>query len=73
LEQAFGMDLDTAQARLVRLQTERFEALALGAAIPSPYMTRLDAALEDARTDYVTSAVFEIAVLRESLAGPAYG
>jgi len=67
------MDLSDTRARLIRLQAERFQALELGIENASPYMTRLEAAIEDARTDYVTSAVVEIAHLREALAGAAHG
>ena len=67
------MDIDGARARLIRLQAERLTALELGVASPSPYVDRLDAAIEDARTDYVVRAVIEIALLRESLAGAADG
>ena len=67
------MDVEDTRARLIRLQAERFLALELGVQSPSPYVDRLDAAIEDARTDYVTSAVIEIALLRESLTGAAQG
>lgn len=67
------MDVSERRARLIRLQAERYQALELGIEDPSPYMARLDAAIEDARTDYVTSAVVEIAHLREALAGAAQG
>lgn len=65
------MDIDETRARLIRLQSERWEALELGIASPSPYLTRLDAAIADAREQYVMSAVSEIALLRRSLAAPA--
>lgn len=64
--------IDT-QARLIRLQTERFEAVALGADPASCYMARLDAAIADARAEYVTGAVIEIAFLRRSLTGAGHG
>ena len=67
------MDIDDARARLIRLQAERFQALEAGVENPSPYMTRLDAAVAEARLDYVMSAVCEIASLRRSLAGAAQG
>lgn len=67
------MDVSDTRARLIRLQAERFQALELGIENPSPYITRLEAAIEDARTDYVTSAMVEIAHLREALAGAAHG
>ncbi len=67
------MDITDAQARLIRLQAERFTALELGVENPSPYMTRLEAAIEDARVDYTTLAVREIAVLRGSLVGAGRG
>lgn len=72
-ERLAAMDVTAAKARLIRLRAERFEALELGIESPSPYVTRLEAAIEDARTDYVTGAVLEIAVLRGSLAGAAHG
>ena len=61
------MDATERQARLIRLQAERAQALELGVVDPSPYMTRLAAAIEEARVDYVTSAVIEIASLRRPL------
>ena len=67
------MEIEQARARLIRLQAERLAAVELGIEDPSPYMARLDAAIEDARGAYVTSAVVEIAILRESLAGAAQG
>lgn len=67
------MDVNDTRARLSRLQAERFQALELGVENPSPYMTRLESAIEEARTEYVTSAVLEIAQLRESLAGATQG
>ena len=67
------MDIGDARARLIRLQAERFAALELGIENPSPYMTRLEAAIADARVDYITSAVLEIAVMRGSLAGATQG
>lgn len=67
------MDIAEARARLIRLQAERFQALELGAAHASPYLTRLDAAVAEARVEYVMSAVSEIAILRRSLAGDAQG
>lgn len=72
-ERLCRMDVEDTRARLIRLQAERFAAVELGAESPSPYVDRLDAAIEDARTAYVTSAVLEIALLRESLAGAAQG
>ena len=67
------MDIEHARARLIRLQAERYAALELGIENPSPYMARLEAAIEEARNAYITSAVVEIAVLRESLAGAFQG
>lgn len=67
------MDVNDARARLIRLQAERFEALELGIANPSPYITRLEDAIAGAHRDYVTRAVLEIAVLRGSLAGATRG
>ena len=65
------MDATERQARLIRLQAERFQALELGVGDPSPYMTRLQAAIEEARVDYITSVVTEIASLRRSLTSAA--
>jgi hypothetical protein len=62
-----------AKARLIRLQTERLEALQAGVQEPSPYMTRLDDAIEDARREYTLSAVTEIAALRSELTGHTIG
>lgn len=67
------MDVEQTRARLIRLQAERLAAIELGVQQPSPYVDRLDAAIEEARADYVTSAVIEIALLRESIAGAAQG
>lgn len=67
------MQISDAQARLIRLLAERFEVLELGIEHPSSYMTRLEVAIEDARGEYVTCAVLEIAVLRGSLAGAMHG
>ncbi|HWI09457.1 MAG TPA: hypothetical protein VNT54_18305 [Solirubrobacteraceae bacterium] len=67
------MDIEDARARLIRLQAERYAAVELGIEGTSPYMARLDAAIEEARAGYITSAVLEIAVLRESLAGATHG
>ena len=73
LGQACAMEVNDARARLIRLQAERFGALEFGVASPSPYMDRLQAAIADARHDYVTAAVLEIAVLRGALAGAMRG
>ena len=67
------MEINETRSRLIRLQAERWEALALGVENPSPYMTRLEAAIADARVAYVMSAVREIAILRGSLAGATHG
>lgn len=67
------MDATDAKARLIRLQAERMQALELGVESPSPYMTRLENAIEGARRDFVMIAVLEIAVLRGSLAGATRG
>ena len=67
------MEVMHTHARLIRLQAERFVAVELGADPASLFVTRLDEAIEDARTDYVTSAVMEIAFLRRSLTGAAHG
>ncbi len=67
------MDATDARARLIRLQAERFQALELGVEKSSPYLTRVEAAIEEARADFVASAVLEIALLRGSLAGATRG
>ena len=67
------MEISETRSRLIRLQAERFEAIALGVEQPSPYLARLDAAIADARVEYVVSAVAEIALLRRSLTGAAQG
>lgn len=67
------MDVHDARARLIGLQTERFQALELGIEYPSPYMTRLEHAIADARRDYTMHVVLEIAMLRGSLAGVTQG
>ena len=67
------MDIEEARARLIRLRAERVQALELGIEDPSPYMARLAAAIADAHREYVTSAVVEIAVLREALARATHG
>jgi hypothetical protein len=61
-----------ARSRLIRLQTERLDALELGIERPSPYMTRLEHAIADARREYVTGAILEIAALRDTLAGATH-
>lgn len=60
-----------ARSRLIRLRTERLDALELGIERPSPYMTRLEHAIADAERAYVMGAVLEIAALRDTLAGAA--
>jgi len=67
------MDAHETRARLIRLQTERFQALELGAENPSPYLTRLEEAIADARVDHIVSAVREIAEMRRDLAGAPRG
>lgn len=61
------MEQHDARARLTRLQAERSQALALGIENPSPYITRLEEAIADARTDYVMGTVLELALRRGSL------
>lgn len=67
------MDAHDSRARLVRLEAERFQALELGVDDPSPYLTRLNDAIAEARVDYVMSAVREIAVMRRDLTGTSQG
>jgi hypothetical protein len=62
-----------AKARLIRLQAERMAALEAGVSEPSPYMTRLSAAIADARMEYTMSAVTEIAALHSELSGLVLG
>lgn len=62
-----------ARARLIRLQAERLTALEAGAQEPSPYMDRLSDAIADARVDYTTTAVTEIASLRTALGSAVAG
>jgi hypothetical protein len=61
------VDATDAHSRVIRLQVERYEALAAGVDPDSSYMQRLAAAIREARHDYVTSAVVEIAALRTEL------
>jgi len=63
------MQLGDARSRLIRLQTERLDALELGIGRLSPYMTRLEHAIAGAERAYVMGAVLEIAALRDTLAG----
>jgi hypothetical protein len=67
------MQATDAKARLIRLHAERRQALDLGIENPSPYMTRLDAAIAEADWDYTMIAVLEIAVLRRQLAALTRG
>ena len=67
------MDITDTRARLIRLQAERYAALELGIENPSPYLSRLDAAIADALVEYTMRAVREIAVLRRSLARATAG
>ncbi|HUR85047.1 MAG TPA: hypothetical protein VMY78_06850 [Solirubrobacteraceae bacterium] len=67
------MNSPEAKARLIRLQAERLMAREAGAQEPSPYMTRLSDAIEEARIEYTTSAVLEIACLRSELTAPTVG
>ena len=67
------MEISETHSRLIRLQAERFEAVELGVEQPSPYLERLDAAIAEARVEYITSAVCEIALLRRSLTGATQG
>jgi hypothetical protein len=67
------MDAHATRARLIRLQTERFQAVALGIAYPSVYLDRLDEAIEDVTVEYTMCAVRAIAEMRRDLAGAARG
>lgn len=67
------METAAAKARLIRLQAERLTAREAGAQEPSPYMTRLADAIEEAQQDYTMRAVLEIACLRSELAAPTVG
>ncbi len=64
------MTIDDARARLFRLQAERLDAREVGVPECSPYMVRLNAAIDDARAGYTRVAVIEIAALRRELARP---
>jgi len=67
------MDAHATRARLIRLQTERFQALELGIENPSSYLTNLEEAIEDVCVEYTICAVREIAEMRRDLAGAAQG
>ncbi len=62
-----------ARSRLVRLQAERYEALAAGVDASGAYMANLMRAIADARAECVTAAVTEIAALRGDLTGRQEG
>ncbi|MBI5103964.1 MAG: hypothetical protein HZB46_03055 [Solirubrobacterales bacterium] len=62
-----------ARARLVRLQAERLEARLGGVDPTCAYVHHLEAAIAEARADYVTSAVVELAGLHGRLDGPRLG
>ncbi len=64
------MTITDARARLIRLQAERLAAREAGAQEPSPYMTRLSDAIDEARHEYTLLVVAEIAALRTDLASP---
>lgn len=67
------MESTEAKARLIRLQAERMAALEAGVQEPSPYMTRLSDAIDDACVEYTVSAVTAIAELRSQLTGHVFG
>jgi hypothetical protein len=61
-----------ARSRFMRLQAERIDAIEFGVDETSSYMTHLSAAIEEAKTEYVASAVAEIAAIRADLDEPAH-
>jgi hypothetical protein len=67
------MEVIDSRARLVALQAQRSATLEHGADPASLVVARLDEAIDDARVDYVTGAVLEIAFLRRSIAGALHG
>jgi hypothetical protein len=62
-----------ARARLLRLQAERLAAADAGLDPACAYLSHLDAAIADARTQLVTRSVVEIAALRASFDGARHG
>jgi hypothetical protein len=64
------MTVSEARTRYMRLQVERMDAVELGVDVTSRYITQLDAAIGDAKSDYVASAVAEIASLMADLDAP---
>jgi hypothetical protein len=60
-----------ARTRFQRLQMERIDALELGVDETSAYIRYLGEAIDDAKTDYVASAVTEIAAMRDDIAASA--
>ena len=62
-----------ARARLLRLQGERLMAADAGVDPASAYMSHLEAAIADARTELVTRSVVEIAALRATFDGALQG
>ncbi len=67
LRQYLAMTATEARTRYMRLQVERIDALELGVDEMSAYIVNLSAAIADAKTDYVASAVAEIADIRVDL------
>lgn len=61
------MTASDARTRFQRLQMERIDALELGVDETSTYIRYLSAAIEDAKTDFVASAVTELAAMRDDL------
>jgi hypothetical protein len=61
------MTVSEARTRLMRLQVERLDARELGVDESSTYMTQLEAAIADAKSDYVGTAVTQIACLAVEL------
>ena len=58
-----------ARSRVVRLQSERFEAAMAGVDPACAYVAHLERAIEQSRVEFATAAVTEIAALRGDLVG----
>jgi hypothetical protein len=64
------MTVSEARSRFMRLQIERIDARELGVDERSAYMANLSAAIADAKSDYIASAVMEIASMIADLGEP---
>ncbi|MDX6690988.1 MAG: hypothetical protein QOG15_2445 [Solirubrobacteraceae bacterium] len=65
------MTVSEARTRMMHLQIERIDALELGVDPTSTYVTRLEAAIADAKSDYIAGSVAEIAALVADLGAAA--